>query len=100
MKISDNLAMLFLSAWLILFGLFSLTGVKIPMSFIYILGIITGILLLVSKAKISASLGGILLGIWLIVTGLFPFLALDIPYYQMIMNILAICAGVFILLKR
>jgi len=100
MKISENLAILFLSIWLILFGLLSLTGIKIPMSIIYVLGIITGILLLVSKAKLSGNLGRFLLGIWLIVTGLFPFLALDIPYYQIIMNILAICAGVFILLKR
>ena len=100
MKISENLAMLFLSAWLILFGLLSLTGIKIPMSIMYVLGIITGILLLISKAKLSGNLGRFLLGIWLIVTGLFPFIALDIPYFQIIMNILAICTGVFILLKR
>ena len=100
MKISENLAMLFHSAWLILFGLLSLTGIKIPMSIMYVLGIITGILLLISKAKLSGNLGRFLLGIWLIVTGLFPFIALDIPYFQIIMNILAICTGVFILLKR
>ena len=100
MKIRENLAMLFLSVWLILVGLLSLTGVKIPMSVIYVLGIITGILLLVSKAKISGNLSRFLLGVWLILTGLFPFLVLDIPYFQIIMNILAICTGVLILLKR
>lgn len=100
MKIGENLTMLFLSIWLILYGLLSLTGIKISMSLLYVLAIITGILLLVSRAKISGSLGIIFLGIWLILTGLFPFLKLDIPYFHMGMNILAICAGTFILLKR
>lgn len=47
---------------------------------------------------VSSKLGMILLGIWLILTGLLPLLAVAFP--GLIMNILAIAAGVLILTGR
>ncbi len=100
MKIFENLGTLFLGIWLFLSSLLSLTGIKIPMNFIYLLGVITGIMLLVSKAKLSGSLGKVILGIWLLIQGLVPFFELKIPYIGILMSLLAICAGILILLKR
>jgi hypothetical protein len=48
--------------------------------------------------KVTKSLGMILLGIWLILTGLIPVLKLNISGFPAIMDVLAIAAGVLILL--
>jgi hypothetical protein len=48
--------------------------------------------------KIPNNLGLILLGIWLILTGLIPLLGLFFTGLSTIMAILAIAAGIFILL--
>ena len=50
--------------------------------------------------KITKNLGMILLAIWLILTGLFPFLSINIPERATLMAILAIAAGVLILIGR
>lgn len=49
-------------------------------------------------ARIANRLGAILLGIWLILTGLLPLLAVSIP--PIFMSLLAIVAGVLVLLGR
>ena len=51
-----------------------------------------------AKIKMTKSLGMILLGIWLILTGLIPLLNLNFSGFPVIMEILAIAAGVLILL--
>lgn len=51
-------------------------------------------------AKLTSNIGMILLGIWLILTGLIPLLSLSFSGLGTIMAILAIVAGVFILLGR
>jgi hypothetical protein len=48
----------------------------------------------------SRNLGMLLLGIWLIATGALPLLHISFPYIALIMQILAIAAGVLILLGR
>jgi len=53
-----------------------------------------------SKIKMTKSMGMILLGIWLILTGLIPVLKLNISGFPVIMEVLAIAAGVLILLGR
>ena len=53
----------------------------------------------VSK-KLTQKIGMILLAIWLILTGLFQLVSFDFPYKAVIMSILAIAAGVLILLDR
>lgn len=45
-------------------------------------------------------LGGVLLGIWLIARELLPYLTFTIPYWETIMSILAVAAGILILLER
>ena len=45
-------------------------------------------------------LGRVLLAIWLIAQGLLPLLAVNIPNQDMILAILAIAAGILILVER
>jgi len=53
-----------------------------------------------AKIKMFKSLGMLLLGIWLILTGLIPLLKLNFSGFSAIMEVLAIAAGVLILLGR
>ncbi len=46
------------------------------------------------------NMGMLLLGIWLIATGLLPFLNLNIPNSNIILSVLAVVAGVLILIGR
>jgi ABC-type thiamin/hydroxymethylpyrimidine transport system permease subunit len=48
----------------------------------------------------SRNLGMLLLGIWLIATGALPLLSITVPYSALILAVLAIAAGVLILLGR
>ncbi len=50
--------------------------------------------------KLTKSLGMLLLGIWLIVTGLLPVLSVPIQGIGTILALLAVAAGVLILLGR
>ena len=50
--------------------------------------------------KLPKSLGMLLLGIWLIVTGLLQVVSIHIPAIGTILALLAIAAGVLILLGR
>lgn len=50
--------------------------------------------------KKSKNLGMILLAVWLILTGLLPFLRVSLPYSGTILPLLAVAAGVLILLDR
>jgi hypothetical protein len=51
-----------------------------------------------AKYKVTKNLGMLLLGIWLILTGLIPVLKLNFSGFPVIMEVLAIAAGVLILL--
>ena len=50
--------------------------------------------------RLTKNLGFLLLGIWLIVTGLLQVVTISIPAIGTILAILAIAAGVLILLGR
>jgi hypothetical protein len=50
--------------------------------------------------RLPKHLGMVLLGIWLIVTGLLEFVSIPVPALGIVMAILAIAAGVLILLGR
>ena len=52
------------------------------------------------KINFTRNIGMVLLSIWLIVTGLIALLGLSFAGLSVIMAILAIAAGVFILLGR
>ena len=52
------------------------------------------------RMRLTNSLGMLLLGIWLILNGLLPLLHISFSGLGTLMAILAIAAGVFILLER
>jgi hypothetical protein len=49
--------------------------------------------------KLTKNLGVFLLGIWLILAGLLPLLRITIPFSDTILALLAIAAGILILLR-
>ncbi len=118
MKISSNLGMILLAIWLILTGLLPLLRISIPggETLLAILAIAAGVLILLGPSRLAGGFrsgratgarwtgtgnwGMILLGIWLILAGLLPLLSLNIPAEATILAILAIAAGVLILLGR
>lgn len=51
------------------------------------------------SVKLLKNLGMIVLGIWLIATGLLPLLKIDVPASGTILAVLAIVAGILILLN-
>ncbi len=74
-----------------------------------ILAIAAGVLILLGPARLAGgfrsmrttgSWGMILLGIWLILVGLLPLLGISIPAGATILALLAIAAGVLILMGR
>lgn len=99
-----NLGMLVLAIWLILTGLLPLLNLNIPNSgpILAILAIAAGVLLLLEGRKVnfSKNLGMLLLSIYLIVTGLLSLLAINIPASGPLLAILAIAAGVLLLIRR
>ena len=98
----EEIGMLLLGIWLILSGLIEL----LPISFsalgliMMILAVAAGVLLLISLnwSKITKNIGKLLLGIFLIIAGLssMPVFAAG----AMAAPILAIVAGIFILIER
>jgi hypothetical protein len=50
--------------------------------------------------RLTKNLGMLLLAIWLIVTGLLPFLRVSVPESGTALSLLAVVAGVLILLGR
>ena len=50
--------------------------------------------------RLPKNLGIILLGIWLILWGVLPLLRISFPASQTILELLAIAAGILILLRR
>jgi len=47
----------------------------------------------------SRNLGTILLGIWLILTGLLPLVTIQVPGAEIVLAILAIAAGILLLIR-
>jgi hypothetical protein len=99
-----NLGFTLLAIWLIALGalgLFSF-GVSSAGTLLSILAIATGALLLwdVRGAKLNKHLGNLLLGIYLVLYGALPLLRIGFPASDLIMAVLAIAAGVLLLLNR
>ena len=99
---AKNLGAILLGIWLILTGLLPLVTLKIPGSEIVlaILAIAAGVLLLLRPGSISRTLGVILLCAWLILSGLVAITSLVIPGGAVVLGLLAIAAGILILLGR
>ena len=99
MKLTKNLGMLLLGIWLILAGLLPLLRITISYSdtVLALLAIAAGVVILLKPVKPTTRLGVLLLGIWLIATGLLPLLGVTIPSSGIILALLAIAAGIVIL---
>ena len=99
---SRNLGTILLAIWLILTGLLPLVTIQIPGAelVLAILAIAAGVLLLVRPGSISRTLGVILLCAWLILSGLVAITSLAIPGGAVVLGLLAIAAGILILLGR
>ena len=102
MKVSENLGTLFLGIWLIVAAVFSLLNIHnaVVANLLPLIGLVTGILILLGSIKITKSVGFILLGVWLIIRGLMPFVYFHVPYLEYIVDLLGIVAGILIILKR
>jgi hypothetical protein len=108
MKASQNvffhrLGMFLLAIWLIATGLVPLLNVSFPASDLVLplLAAAAGLLLLLSlQSKFSKNWGVVLLASWLIATALLSLLNISFPASGTILAILAIAAGILLLLKR
>jgi hypothetical protein len=93
-----------LGIWLALTGLVSLTGLSFNGlgTILALLALAAGILLLIEGRgrRLTHNLGVLLLAIWLILTGAIALLGLSFPAAGTIAAILAIAAGVLLLLRR
>jgi UPF0716 family protein affecting phage T7 exclusion len=97
-----NLGTILLGIWLILTGLLPLVTFQIPGAelILAILAIAAGVLLLLRPGQISRTWGVILLCAWLILSGLVAITTLAIPGGEVVLGLLAIAAGILILLGR
>jgi hypothetical protein len=108
MKSLQSLGLILLAVWLILTGLLPLLSLNIPAigTIMAVLALAAGVLILMNNLKMGrgaglpANLGYLLLAIWLILTGLLPLLNLNFAGIGTILAILAIAAGVLLLLRR
>ena len=100
-----RMGMLLAAIWLILTGLIGL-GVAIPGILMNLLAIAAGVVLLMEGGIGSGRRGSnrnwglTLLAVWLILMGLFSLLALTFVYQGLLMAILALAAGVLLLMGR
>ncbi len=108
MTINKNAGVVLLSIWLILTGLIGLVGLNFAN-----LGLLMGLLALVAGVvivldssnllrgkKSSRRVGWILLGAWLILTGLLTLVDMAFAGLTLLLGLLALAAGVLILLDR
>jgi hypothetical protein len=97
-----NLGTILLGIWLILSGLLPLVTIQIPGAelILAILAIAAGALILFRPGQISRTWGVILLCAWLILSGLVAIISLAIPGGAAVLGLLAIAAGILILLGR
>lgn len=110
MKLNRNIGMILLAIWLILTGLLPVLNVSISGvgTIMALLAIVAGVFILLSgrlgrdsgSSKLTDNLGMLLLAIWLIVTGLMSVLSVNFPSSGIVLAILAMAAGVLILLRR
>ncbi len=102
-KGSRSLGILLLSIWLIATGLLPLLHFNFAGSAVIlaILALAAGLLLLLGMSgRFSRNLGSLLLSIWLVVQGAVALLRISFPQSGLIMAVLAVAAGVLMLLRR
>ncbi len=102
MKVSEQLAVIFLGIWLIVGGITNLLhrGIPVLSEILPLLALVTGILLLISGASLKKNLGLILLAVWLIMKGLWPYIPYEVSVYGTVLHLLAVVSGVLILVRK
>ena len=100
--LTKRIALIVLSVWLILTGLFSLAGIGFTGSglILSLLAIGAGMLILLQGDSWSARIGMILLGVWVVARGLLGVVDVGVQGIGTVMDVLAIAAGVLILVER
>ncbi len=97
-------ANILLGIWLVLAGLISLGGIRFTGSgtLLAVLGIIAGILLLLADRgeALRSRISAILLGVWLLANGLFTVLNMHFAGSHLVLDVLAVAAGILILIRR
>lgn len=101
MKKYLKLGYLLLAVWLIATGATQLLGIGHPIItlVLQILAVVTGIVILVELGSMNwpERLGMIFLAVWLILVGLMPFIGMGVPFASEITIVLALLAGVLLL---
>jgi len=101
MKKYLRLGYLLLAIWLIATGCVEILGIGHPVItlVLQILAVVTGIVILVELGRMDwpERLGMIFLAVWLILVGLMPFIGMGFPFGSEITIVLAILAGVLLL---
>jgi hypothetical protein len=102
MKSIKNLGMIVLGIWLIATGLLRLVEIPFPVAdtILAVLAIAAGILIALRPTVQLKKWGKILLSVWLIAVGLLPLLGANSDTSDMILGLLAIIAGIVILMGR
>ena len=92
-----------LAVWLILFGLLPLLQLDSPSTqfLMAILAIVTGIFIVLDiRQRPTKNLGRLVLAVFLILVGIIPLLNITFPAEEMVKGILAMIAGILLLLGR
>jgi hypothetical protein len=99
-----TLGRILLAIWLILVGLLPLLNISFPGSdwIVPVLAIATGVIMLIGRGRVKLfrNLGVLLLSIWLILYGVIPLFKIGFPAAGVVLGVLAIAAGVLLLLNR
>jgi len=93
-----------LGVWLIVTGLISLADLSFRGSYTIqaLLAVAAGVLLILAdwKVNLSGRIADIILGIWLVVMGLIPLLDIRFRESHTVLGLLALGAGVLVLIRR
>jgi len=93
-----------LGVWLIVTGLISLADLSFQGSYTIqaLLAVAAGVLLILAdwKVNLSGRIADIILGIWLVVMGLIPLLDIRFRESHTVLGLLALGAGVLVLIRR
>ena len=108
MTINKNAGVVLLSIWLVLTGLIELIGLNFANlgQLMGLLALVAGVVIVLDSSnllrgkKSSRRVGWILLGAWLILTGLLALVDMAFAGLTLLLGLLALAAGVLILLDR
>ncbi len=99
-----NLGLILLGLWLLATGLMTLLDISFSNSDVLLglLAVAAGLLLLLERRRwrLSDELGKLLLSLWLIATGLIALLDISFSNQDVLMGLLAVAAGILLLLRR